>query len=53
VPDVLRPVPVAKPDVPVIVEKATDSPRKTDFVCEAAVGAVGATTVGVIVELIF
>jgi hypothetical protein len=50
VPDVLRPVPVARPDVPVIVVNATVPPANTAVVSGVAAGAGGGSTVGVIVE---
>jgi hypothetical protein len=49
VPDVLRSVPVARPDVPVIVVNATVPPANTALVSGVASGAGGGVTVGVIV----
>jgi hypothetical protein len=49
-PAVARPVPVARPELPVIVVNETVPPGRTDFVSGAAVGAVGGVTVGVTVE---
>ena len=42
-------VPVAKPEVPVMVVYVAVPPGSTDCVCAVAVGAVGAATVGVII----
>jgi hypothetical protein len=49
-PVVASPVPVARPESPVIVVKVTVPPGRTDLVSGDAVGAVGGVTVGVIVE---
>ena len=49
-PVVASPVPVARPELPVMVVKVIVPPGSTDFVSGAAVGAVGGVTVGVIVE---
>jgi hypothetical protein len=49
-PVVARPVPVAKPEEPVIVVKATDDPGSTSFVSGVATGAGGGSTVNVIVD---
>jgi hypothetical protein len=49
-PVVARPVPVAKPDEPVIVVNATDEPGSTIFVSGVATGAAGGSTVRVIVD---
>jgi hypothetical protein len=46
-PVVARPVPVARPEVPVIVVNATDEPGNKSFVSGEAVGGGGGTTVGV------
>jgi hypothetical protein len=49
-PVVASPVPVARPEVPVVVVNATDEPGNTSFVSGVAVGAVGGSTVKVIVD---
>ena len=49
-PAVASPVPVARPESPVIVVKEIVPPGRTDLVSGDAVGAVGGSTVGVIVE---
>jgi hypothetical protein len=49
-PVVASPVPVARPESPVIVVKEIVPPGRTDLVSGDAVGAVGGSTVGVIVE---
>jgi hypothetical protein len=46
-------VPVASPEVPVIVVNDTEFPRNTDFVSSDATGAVGAATVGEIVAFTY
>jgi len=48
-PDVTNPVPVARPEVPVIVVKVAVPPGTTSLVSGVAVGAAGADTVGVMV----
>jgi hypothetical protein len=48
-PDVASPVPVARPEAPVVVVKEIVPPGSTNLVSGFAVGASGAETVGVIV----
>jgi hypothetical protein len=50
-PDVASPVPVVKPEAPVVVVKEIVAPGSTNLVSGFAVGASGAETVGVIVAL--
>jgi hypothetical protein len=49
-PVVARPIPVARPEVPVIVVNATDEPGNRSFVSGVATGAAGGSTVNVIVD---
>jgi hypothetical protein len=49
-PVVARPVPVARPEEPVIVVNATEEPGSTIFVSGVATGAGGGSTVKVIVD---
>ena len=49
-PVVTRPVPVARPELPVIVVNVAVPPGNSDFVSGEAVGAVGGSTINVIVE---
>jgi len=49
-PVVARPVPVARPEAPVIVVNATDEPGNRSFVSGVAAGAAGGSTIKVIVD---
>ena len=49
-PVVARPIPVARPEVPVIVLNATDEPGNRSFVSGVATGAAGGSTIKVIVD---
>ena len=51
-PDVTRPVPVAKPDVPVMFVKLIVPPGNTDLVCGEAAGGVGFDTINVIFAVV-
>jgi hypothetical protein len=50
-PEVASPVPVARPEAPVVVVNEIVAPGSTNLVSGFAVGASGAETVGVIVAL--
>ena len=47
-PEVARPVPVARPEPPVIFVKLIVPPGSTDFICGVATGAGGFDTLNVI-----